>query len=71
MRIRYDPEVDALTIVFRDAQVEESDEITPNVIADFDAAGEVVAIEILSASRVVDDPRQVALDVLTPASAPR
>ena len=66
MKIRYDPEVDAMVIRFRETMVEESDEISPNVIADFDADGEVVGIEILSASRLVDNPTGVSLDVLVP-----
>ncbi len=66
MKIRYDPEVDAMVIRFRETTVEESDEISPNVIADFDADGEVVGIEILSASRIVDNPTGVSLNVLVP-----
>ena len=66
MKIRYDPEVDAMVIRFRETTVEESDEISPNVIADFDADGEVVGIEILSASQIVDNPTGVSLDVLVP-----
>ncbi len=66
MKIRYDPEVDAMVIRFRETTVEESDEISPNVIADFDADGEIVGIEILSASRIVDNPTGVSLDVLVP-----
>ena len=71
MKIRYDPEADAITIRFNDARIRESDEITPNVIADFGYDGEVVGIEILSASQLVADPRNVSLDILTPASSPR
>ncbi len=70
MNIHYDPEVDALTIRFKEAPVQESDEITPNVIADFDAHGEVIGIEILSASHVVTNPRGVSLDIRMPVAAP-
>ena len=66
MKIRYDPEVDAMVIRFRETTVAESDEISPNVIADFDADGEVVGIEILSASSIVDNPTGVLLDILVP-----
>ena len=50
MRIQYDPEVDALYIELRDADIQESDEIAKGFIVDYDAKGEPVAIEILDAS---------------------
>ena len=65
MKITYDPEVDAMMIRFKDATTSESDEITPNVIADFDDDGEVIGIEILDASRLVTDPRSAAVEILT------
>lgn len=55
MKIKYDPDVDALTITFRNVRIEESDEITPNVIADFGEDGEVVGLEVLSASQVIEN----------------
>lgn len=65
MKITYDPEADAMMIRFKDATISESDEITPNVIADFDDDGEVIGIEILSASRLVTDPRTATVRILT------
>jgi uncharacterized protein YuzE len=64
MKVTYDPEVDVLRIVFRDAPVEESDEDKPGVILDYDAAGEVVGLEILDASTRTDNPRAVDFAVL-------
>jgi uncharacterized protein YuzE len=55
MKVTYDPETDSLTIVLREAKIRESDEISPSIIADFDDAGEIVRVEILSASRNVHD----------------
>lgn len=55
MRVTYDPEVDALSIVLSEALVEESDEAKPGVILDYDAAGNVVGLEILNASKRVDN----------------
>ena len=55
----YDPETDTVVISLRESAIEESDEVRPGVIADFDAAGEVVRFEVLSASRVVQNPREV------------
>ena len=56
MRADYDRQVDVLTVIFSDALVEESDEVRPGVIIDYDAAGNVVGMEILDASRCVANP---------------
>jgi uncharacterized protein YuzE len=56
MKADYDREVDILTVIFNDAPVEESDEVRPGGILDYDAAGNVVGLEILDASRRVGNP---------------
>jgi len=43
-------------VVFSDALLEESDEARPGVILDYDAAGNVVGMEILDASLRITDP---------------
>ena len=55
MKVEYDRETDTLTITLRDARVKESDEIRPGVIADFGYDGSVVGLEILRASKIVED----------------
>ena len=67
MKLNYDRETDTLTIVLRDTDIRESDEVRPGVIADLAANGEIVRLEILDASRRVDDPAVVEL--ATSASA--
>ena len=59
MRIRYDPEVDVLTIVFNDMPVEESDEEKPGLILDYDKSGNIVGVEILDASKRIENPRSL------------
>lgn len=59
MKVTYDAEVDVLSVVFSHAPVEESDEDKPGVVIDYDKDGNVVGIEILEASRRVDNPRAV------------
>lgn len=59
MKVTHDPEADTVVISLRESAIEESDEIRPGVIADFDSAGEVVRFEILNASRVVQDTRKI------------
>jgi len=59
MKITYDPDVDVLRILFRDAPVEESDEDKPGVILDYDKDGNMVGMEVLNASQRVENPRGV------------
>ncbi len=59
MKVTYDPSIDVLRIVLSSAPIEESDEDKPGVILDYDAAGNVVGIEVLAASTRVDDPRSL------------
>jgi YD repeat-containing protein len=60
MKVAYDPKTDTLTVILReDAPVAESDEDKPGVVLDYDAAGNLVSVEILDASRRVTDARTV------------
>lgn len=68
MKVVYDPETDSLTITLKETQIQESDEVGPDVIADFAADGTIVGFEILSASQLVDDPRSVSIAIFDPAS---
>lgn len=61
MKLQYDQETDALIIVLRETVIAESDEVGPGLIADFDDDGEIVRLEILDASRKVDDLEHVDL----------
>jgi uncharacterized protein YuzE len=55
MRIRYDSEVDALSISFRDTTVT-SQELAEGIAAEYDAQGQLVGLEILDASKRFGDP---------------
>jgi uncharacterized protein YuzE len=59
MKVTYDPEVDVLRIVFRDIDIEESDEEKPGMILDYDKDGNIVGMEILDASKRVENPLSV------------
>ena len=63
MRVTYDHETDSLTITLRDERIKESDEVRPGVIADFGYDGGVVRFEIMQASRVVKNAREIQFAV--------
>ncbi|MCH8310438.1 MAG: DUF2283 domain-containing protein [Chloroflexi bacterium] len=60
MKVVYDIETDTLNIQLSENPVEESDEDKPGVILDYDKDGNIVGLEILNASRRVENPK--ALD---------
>ncbi len=59
MKVFYDPEVDILRITLSGAKVEESDEDKPGIILDYDKDGNMVGLEILDASKRIENPRSV------------
>jgi uncharacterized protein YuzE len=61
MRINYGTKADTLTVIFRNVPVAESDEEKPGVILDYDAACNMVSIEVLDASRRVEEPGSVTV----------
>ena len=63
MRVIYDKETDSLVITLRDARIKESDEVRPGVIADFGYDGGIVRFEIMQASRVVGNTKEMQFEV--------
>lgn len=64
MKISYDHTVDALYIRFKDTTVT-TQHLAEGIAADYDAEGRLAGIEILDASKRLDDPRvfkQVVLE---------
>jgi uncharacterized protein YuzE len=65
MRLTYDPEADILYLRLREAVIEESEEVAPNVVLDLDAGGRAVGIEIGAASKQLDaDPLGLEVKLL-------
>jgi uncharacterized protein YuzE len=63
MKIIYDRETDTLTVIFTETPVAESNEDKPGVILDYDAAGNLVSLEILDASQRVTSPSRIEYQV--------
>jgi uncharacterized protein YuzE len=63
MRIEYDKETDTLTITLRDVRIKESDEVRPGVIADFAYDGGIAGFEVMEASKVVAQTREMQFAV--------
>jgi uncharacterized protein YuzE len=61
MRFRYNADVDVLVIEFNDQLVADSDEIAPDVILDISENQEPVRLEILDASKKIDDPSTLTM----------
>ncbi len=59
MKVTYDPQVDVLRIILSQAAIQESDEQKPGVILDYDRDGNVVGLEILNASKRIENPRSL------------
>ena len=57
MKVTYDSDTDTLRILLSDSQIDDSDEGRPGVVLDDDKCGNVVDIEILDASRRMENPK--------------
>ena len=64
MKVTYDPEVDILRIILSNLPIEESDEDKPGIILDYDKDGNIVGLEILDASKHIENPRSVEYAVI-------
>ncbi len=59
MKVMYDRATNTLTATLKDVPIAKSDEDKPGVILDYDAAGDLVLLEILDASTRVTDTTRV------------
>ena len=63
MKVIYDPDADTLSILFRDEQVAESDELREGLIIDYGHDGKIVSVELLDASQHVTEPQSIAYEL--------
>lgn len=70
MKITYDREVDALYIRFRDTTVS-TKHLAEGIAADYDVEGRLAGIEILDATKRLDDPSILGQVILEDVSIAR
>ncbi|MEI6455102.1 MAG: DUF2283 domain-containing protein [bacterium] len=63
MKVKYDKEVDVLYISFSDNPVVESEEDKPGVILDYDEKGSITGIEVLNASKQIQQPQKFEYEI--------
>ncbi len=63
MKVCYNAEADSLTLILREAKILESDELQPGVIVDYGYDGRIVGLEILQASSMVTNVREMQFSV--------
>ncbi|MGF1604322.1 MAG: DUF2283 domain-containing protein [Thermosynechococcaceae cyanobacterium] len=56
MKVVYDPDKDILQIAFITTVIEETTQIAPGLVLDYDEDGNVIGLELRKASTRVDDP---------------
>ncbi len=65
MRLKVDKESDALYLRLDESAVVESEEIQPGIVLDYDAAGNMIGVEILNLSKRVAPERLRVLQLET------
>jgi uncharacterized protein YuzE len=65
MQAKYDADVDVLRIRWSDAAIEESDQEQPGIILDYDKDGNIVGLEVLNASKRIDNVMALPQNVLS------
>lgn len=63
MKVVYDPDKDILQIAFVATVIEETTQITPGLVLDYDEDGQVIGLELRKASAKVDSPYSISFDV--------
>ena len=60
MKLEFDAQADAVYLELTDVEVEESKEIQPGIIVDYDAEGRIIGIEVLYVSKRAELPLKKA-----------
>lgn len=60
MKLVYDPDRDILQVSFNNITIEETAQLSPGIILDYDEDGNVIGFELRQASQKVDDPQSMS-----------
>jgi uncharacterized protein YuzE len=60
MKVLYDPDNDILQITLLDTTIEETAQIAPGLVLDYDVDGNLIGLEIRKASTKVDSPYAIS-----------
>lgn len=63
MKVVYDPDNNILQISLKGGEVAETAQITPNLILDYDADGQIMGLELRNVSKSVENPYAIAYEV--------
>ena len=64
MKVTYNPELDILRVLLNESsKIDDSDEQKPGLIIDYDKDGNIIAFEILDASRRVSNPNLMQYEI--------
>ncbi len=69
MKISYDMDVDVLRILFSQTPIEYSEDVVDGFTLDYSADGQIVGLEMLDASKQLDNPFSAAFTVLSKKAA--
>ena len=66
MKISYDPDTDALYIIFKKGNYKMSKELEKDIVFDYSKDNEIIAVEILNASKKLSkkELKKISFDVL-------
>jgi uncharacterized protein YuzE len=60
MKVVYDPDKDILQIAFIETTIEETAQIAPGLVFDYDEDGNVIGLELIKASTKMDSPYSIS-----------
>jgi uncharacterized protein YuzE len=60
MKVVYDPDKDILQITFIETTIEETAQIAPGLVLDYDEDGNVIGLELVKASTKMDNPHTIS-----------
>lgn len=63
MKAIFDPQTDSMSLIFREDEIVDSDEIREGIIIDYNKDGKIVSMEILDASEQITEPERVLYEL--------